>query len=170
MFTIKKITQHYDPEQDRIAQTVQNTEGQVLLLWLTQRLAVRLVGTMASWLDEDVKASASLQSLFTLHAWEQSSAEARLPSDQPVDRAAAQGEALVDTVDLARSPNGYILTFKWRPAGAARLTLMATELRQWLGILHRLFDTAEWPKHVWPDWFTESQKSGTSTTTHRVLH
>ncbi|HLA29036.1 MAG TPA: hypothetical protein VJZ49_14210 [Syntrophales bacterium] len=167
---IQKITQHYDPEQDRIGQTVQNTEGQVLLLWLTQRLTILLVGTLTSWLDEDVKTLASVQSVFSLNAWEQSSAEAQLKPDRPVDPAAAQGEVLVNAVDLARSPNGYTLTLKWRSAGAARLMLTVTELRQWLGILHRLFNTANWPKHVWPEWFTESQRNGTSTTTHHVLH
>ena len=39
MFSIQKITPRYDQEQDRLSLNVQNAEGQVLLLWLTQRLA-----------------------------------------------------------------------------------------------------------------------------------
>ena len=54
MLMIQKITQRYDPEQDRIGMTTQNADGQVLLLWLTQRLANRLAGALASWLDKEV--------------------------------------------------------------------------------------------------------------------
>ena len=49
MFVIQKITQRYHLEQDRISFSVQNTEQQVLLLWLTQRLANRLVSILVSW-------------------------------------------------------------------------------------------------------------------------
>jgi hypothetical protein len=170
MFMIRKITQRYDPEQDRIGLTAQNAEGQVLLLWLTQRLVNRLVGILASWLDEDVKTMTSGRSMFSLHAWEQSSAEAQLKPGRPVDPAAVQGEALVNAVDLARGPKGYTLTFKWVSAGAARLMLNPTELRQTLIILHRIFDTAGWPKHAWPEWFAAGAESGAPSTTHHVLH
>lgn len=71
MFVIQKITQGYDPEQDRIGLTAQSAKDQVLLLWLTQRLANRLAGALARWLGEDVKTLASGQSAFSLHAWEQ---------------------------------------------------------------------------------------------------
>jgi len=100
-----------------------------------------------------VKTLAAGQSVFSLHAWEQSSAKAQLKPERPVDPAAAQGEALLNAVDLVSGPNGYTLTFKWGSAGAARLMLNPTELRQWLIILRRLFDTAGWPKHAWPEWF-----------------
>jgi hypothetical protein len=170
MFMIRKITQHYDPEQDRIGLTAQNDEGCVLLLWLTQRLANRLVGKLASWLDEDVKTMPSGRPMFSPHAWEQSSAEAQLKPDRPVDPAAARSEALLTAVDLARGPKGYTLTFKWGSAGAARLRLNPTELRQTLIILHRLFDTATWSKLAWPEWFAADAGSGEPSTTHHVLH
>ena len=48
MFVIQKITQRYDPEQDRIGLTTQNAKNQVLLLWLTQQLANRLAGALAA--------------------------------------------------------------------------------------------------------------------------
>jgi hypothetical protein len=153
MFIIRKITQRYHIEQDRICMSVQNEDGQVLLLWLTQRLANRLAGALVAWLDNDLKAVAIGQFVSNLHALEQAVAQAQSTSCQPVDPAVARSEALLSIVDLARDQHdGYTLTFKWA-AESARLTLSVTELRQWLGILHRLFDTAEWPKHVWPEWF-----------------
>jgi len=106
MFLIKKITQHYDPEQDRIGLTVQNTEGQVMMLWLTQRLVNRLASVLADWLDRDVKTMAGEHSIFSLHVWEQSAAKAQLKPEFPVEQAAAQSEALVNVVDLGRAPDG----------------------------------------------------------------
>jgi hypothetical protein len=170
MFAIQKITQCYDPEQDRIGLTTQNSEGQVLLLWLTLRLANRLAGTLVNWLDEDVKTLAAGHSTFSLHTWEQSAAQAQLRPEHPVARAAAQGEALLNAVDLVRDSNGYTLTFKWGPEGAACLILTATELRQWLSILHRQFDIADWPKNAWPEWFATGSNSSTRLATHHQLH
>ena len=171
MFIIQKITQRYDPEQDRIGLTTQDSKGQVLLLWLTQRLANGLAGALAHWLDEDVKTAASGQSTFSLHAWEQSSAEAQLnTAERPVDPTAAQDHVLLNAVDLTRGPGGYTLVFKWGSTGAARLMLNTTELRQWLGILRRQFDTAGWPKHAWPEWFAAGAENTAPATASRLLH
>lgn len=153
MFIVQKITQCFDPTQDRICLSVQDSDGKVLLLWLTQRLANRLAGALSNWLEDDLKIQAAGQSVPSLHAWEQAAAQAQLKPGRPVEATVAKGEALLEAVDLARSLHGYTLTFKWRATGTAQLRLSGTELRQWLGILHRLFDTAEWPKHAWPQWF-----------------
>lgn len=170
MFVIQKITQIYDPEQDRVGLTAQNAQNQVLQLWLTQRLANRLAGPLAHWLDEDLKAMTAGQSAFSLHAWEQSAARAQMKPGRPVDPAAVRSEALLNAVDLTRGPNGYTLTFKWGSAGAARLILSATELRQWLDILYRQFDAAGWPKNAWPDWFATAPESAAPPTAPRLLH
>ena len=170
MLVIQKISQHYDPEQDRIGLTAQNAEGRIILLWLTQRLANRLAAALVGWLNEELKSMAPGQSVFSLHAWEQSAARAQMKPGRPVVPALAQGEALLHAVDLARGPNGYTLTFKWGSAGAARLMLNSTELRQWLIILHRLFDAAEWSKHAWPEWFAAGVESSAPSTTQHVLH
>jgi len=170
MFLIKKITQHYDPEQDRIGLTVQNTEGQVMMLWLTQRLVNRLASVLADWLDRDVKTMAGEHSIFSLHVWEQSAAKAQLKPEFPVEQAAAQSEALVNVVDLGRAPDGYTLTFKWKSEGAARLMLKATEMRQWLIILYRQFDTAGWSKQSWPEWFADDAQCSTPSSMHSILH
>lgn len=176
MVVIKRVTPRYDPKQDRIGLTVQDVKDQVLLLWLTQRLANRLAAALSGWLDEDVKVSASeqqqpqplsdpvLQPLSdpvsklpsqlpsSLHTWEQWAARSKMKPGRPVDRAKAQGEALLNEIDLARGSKGYTVTFKWEPTGAARLVLDPTQVRQWLILLYRQFRLAEWPKHAWPNW------------------
>lgn len=166
MFIIQKITPCFDPVQDRICLNVQDGNGQVLLLWLTQRLANRLAGTLANWLDDDLKTQAAGQSIPSLHVWEQAAAQAQLKPDRPVEVAAAKGAALLETVDLARGLHGYTLTFKWRGGEVAQLVMSGTELRQWLGILYRLFDTAEWPKYAWPQWFGEASDAPATYALH----
>lgn len=153
MFIIQKITPRYDQEQDRLSLNVQNAEGQVLLLWLTQRLANRLAQTLGGWLDETLDAGATGQAASSLHAFEQSVAQAHLKAHRPVEPDAAQAEILLTSVDLGRSPDGYVFTFKWGGEGGARLFLSLLELRQLLGIISLLFDAADWPRHAWPSWF-----------------
>jgi hypothetical protein len=170
MFVVTKVTQRYDPQQDRIRLSLQNAAGDVLVLWLTQRLANQLAPALANWLEDSLKGSAGAESATTLHVWEQSAAQARLKPGRPVDPATATAEALPSTIELARGPKGYAMTFKWGRAGAARLTMNATELRQWLGILHRLFDTARWSKHAWPKWLSAAAAEGKPPASRRLLH
>lgn len=172
MFVIKKITQHYDPEQDRISLTAQTAEEQVIVLWLTQRLVNRLAEILSSWLEKEVKAMVGEHSIFSLQAWEQSAAQAQLKPEPPVVRTAAQSEALVNLIDLGHSSKGYTLTFKWKSEseGSARLMLTATEMRQWLIILYKQFDVAGWTKLAWPKWFSVDTQSGTPSSTHHCLH
>lgn len=178
MFIIQKITQRYHPEQDRVSFSVENVEQKVLLLWLTQRLANRLVGILVSWLAEDSQTVSITQSSSDLRILQQVPTQQMQQTQQAqqtqgtvvsaVDAAVAQSEVLLDTIDLARDQHGaYVLTFNWTENNA-RLILSATELRQWLNILNRLFDTAEWPKHVWSEWFAVNNEM--SSARPHLLH
>lgn len=184
MVEIKRVTPRYDALQDRIALTMEDAGKQVLLLWLTQRLANRLAGTLAGWLDEDVRVSASKEDLprspghapasnhssertgmqgmgeSGLHAMEQWVARSRMKPSRPVDRTAAKSEALLSTIDLLRRDGVCTLTFRWGSQGAASLKLDKTRLRQWLIALYRQFKVAGWPKEVWPHWITEGEDAG----------
>ncbi len=172
MLIIQKITQRYHSEQDRISFSVQSVEQQVVLLWLTQRLANRLVSILVSWLGEDSgvlmnQSFTDSQSLDQQGVLEQTQ-QAQLTTFSAVDVTLAQGERLLNSIDLARDQNGaYILTFNWIENNAC-LILNVTELRQWLSILYRLFGTAEWPKQAWSAWF--STNNATPSTSSRLLH
>jgi hypothetical protein len=171
MFIIQKITQSYDSEQDRIGLTVENTRNQVLVLWLTQRLANQMAAALVKWLDEEVKPSASEQTPpSNVQACKQSVAQAKMVRGKPVDRAAAKGQVLLNTVELVRGPKGYTLIFKWGSDGAARMMLTPTRLRQLLIILYRQFDKAGWSKHVWPEWFAIENERGSPSTMRSRLH
>jgi len=170
MFMIQKITPRYDQEQDRLSLNVRNAEGQVLLLWLTQRLANRLARTLGGWLDEALDNATTGQAASSLQAFEQSAAQAQLKAHSPValEPEAAQAGILLTSVDLARSPDGYVLTFKWGGETGARLFLSLLELRQLLGIISCLFTAADWPRHAWPAWF--AAETGAAAAAAIVLH
>jgi hypothetical protein len=172
MFSIRKITQRYHLEQDRISFSVENVEQQVLLLWLTQRLANRLVGILVSWLDEDPKVVALDHALSHCLTSEQlplqQTPQTQLTTVSSVETALAQTEALLNSIHLARDQQGaYVLTFNWTE-NSARLILNAIELHQWLCILYRLFDAAEWPKQAWSALFLVND--GMISTSPHLLH
>lgn len=168
-FKIEKITQNYDATEDRVSLNVQNASGEVVVLWLTQRLANRLATFLIGWLNEDFAASDRGNPTSDLQAWEQQAAQAQLKADeQPVARHTARGEYLLKKVDLARNSRHFTLNFVWEN-GSAKLSLTAIQLRQWLGILYKLFDKAEWPKANWPNWFAGDPAS-TSVRNQRALH
>ena len=164
MFAITKITQQYDEFADRMALSTENAAGDVLVLWLTQRLANRLVVTLAHWLEEGLRGRVGDLALSQAQSWEQSVAEARLQPMAPVAASKESADALLHSVDITRQTEGFSLTFRWSEnrsevraegdeAQAARMSLSDLELRQWLAILYRLFETAHWHQDAWPHWF-----------------
>lgn len=165
-FIITRITQRYDPGEDRIALTAQNAEKEVLLLWLTLRLANRLAGTLTGWLDERVKAAAPEheETPSGIHSFEQWTAQARMRRAPPVERCTTTEEALISEVSLRRGTKGVMLTFRWGTERQARLRLDGTQLRQWLIILYRQYRRADWPKTVWPNWIALGEEERSSRT------
>lgn len=152
MFIIQKISQRYDPHEDRLCLSASNPLGETCALWLTQRLANQLALSLAQWLDETLHQLSDRSAARDVHAWEQAAAQAALRADEPVST--PMPPHLLHSIDLSRQDDIYGLTFRWAPEGAAQLTLNATELRQWLGILAQLYRSGEWPMHAWPTWIT----------------
>src|SRR5487761_2124555 len=113
MFAITKITQNYDEFADRMALSAENAAGDTLVLWLTQRLANRLVVTLAHWLEEGLRGRVGGLALPQAQSWEQSVAEARLQPTEPVAASKKSPKALLHSVDITRQAEGFSLTFRW---------------------------------------------------------
>jgi hypothetical protein len=167
MAGIDKLTQGYDAAEDRLFIDVRLSDGEERRLWLTQRLAGVLVQHLCGWLDDQLAATASGHHDTRLHAFEQQAAAAALNPETAV--APASRAVLVHSVDLDRGSEAVRLTF--RAAGEATgpaMTLDATRLRQWLGILRALFEQAGWPTGVWPVWL--GAQPGRATLPSTALH
>ena len=162
MFKIEKITSHYDAEEDRLRLVVGDGKGQTLALWLTRRLADELIGMLldqlpvpgASATDEHVRAA--------LQAWEQAAANAQFKPQPPVPSSAGQSGGLVTSVDVMNADGHFAMVFNLHGDQSASITMDATRMRQWLGIVHGLYGKAQWPcEGLWPDWITGNVLSAT---------
>lgn len=150
---IRRITQVYDPTEDRMRLTMADADEKIARLWLTQRLAHRLVHSLTGWLDEDVERMEGFQRAQFMQAWEQAAAQAQFSGGEPVADDVVHESGLLHSVDISHGAEFYAMTFKWGKGESAMLQFNAIELRQWLGILHHLYQQAEWPMAIWPVWF-----------------
>lgn len=156
MPALQKITTSYSDDEDRLCVAGQNAAGDAVVLWLTQRLANRLVRQLVAWLEEEDDDRLAALAPDLHHSWAQQAAARQLEPSAPVRADRAAPAMLVSSVDLAREDGRYFMSFHRRgDADITTLTFSTTELRQWLGIVHHLYQAADWPRHPWPTWMEE---------------
>lgn len=159
---LKRATTKYIAREDRIRLTAENTSGQVVTLWFTQRLLNRVVPYLCEWLER--RESHDLQD------FAQQRAVAGLREQAPVRGPGDAEGALVRSLDIKTSKAGLMLAFQGQADSAAGLLQLSPRaLRQWLSILHDQYVQAGWPVEVWPDWVAEARPSGKLDRT-TVLH
>lgn len=159
---LQRITTAFDASEDRIRVCGEWAAGQTLVLWLTQRLLVRLVPHLLGWLEQQVVADGPGADVRAelMQGFAQQAAMTNLAPQIPVEAGTAQRVWLVQSVDVAATAQAVRLTFKAEDcAQAAGMTLEAQALRQWLGILHEQCRQAGWASaapqfsaFVWPPW------------------
>ncbi|MBU3694617.1 MAG: hypothetical protein FGM40_07295 [Rhodocyclaceae bacterium] len=159
---IQKLTQGYSPFEDRISLDAQSADGRVLRLWLTRRLADTLFGHLGGMVSAR---AAKKDESFARHlqVWEQQAAQSQMRNDEPVRW---QGDSvLVAGFDIGRvgsNKKGARVIFKASMAGmvhpVATLSLEEVHLRQWIGLVFRIYGTARWPRDVWPQWLIDAQR------------
>lgn len=167
MTALQRITTVYSDVQDRLRLSGEGEQGQRVVLWLTQRLANRLVAHVCDGLGAgsgDTLAS-QVQRSFALQA-----ATASLAQQPPVQPASDTPEALVHSVEVTSSQAGVLLVFKGAGSEVlAELNLPHVPLQQWLGIVHGQYRNAQWPTTAWPAWVEEAQSPSPSSSA-AVLH
>ena len=153
MNTLERITTEYVELEDRFRLSGEYENGQIIVLWLTQRLLVRLLPHLFKWLETQ---SAGPIPQDIVQSLELEAANAERGHEAPVPSAADSLQCLVHSVDI--SPGSRILSVQFRasPEMSGQLHLNAQQLRQWLSILHALWKTAEWPSGIWPEWIATS--------------
>jgi hypothetical protein len=158
MPSLQKITTTYSEAEDRLCVAGEDETGAAVALWLTRRLANRLVRQLVAWLEEEDGGALAVLGPELRQSWAQEKAVRQLEPSAPVrtDRGAPQ--LLVASVDLSRAAQHYLLGFRTAADAAPSLTLSGTELRQWLGILHHLYQIADWPRDPWPTWMEEAPR------------
>jgi hypothetical protein len=138
-----------------------------LQLWLTQRLAGRLVKVLVARLNDE---SGSRDRAKAFQAWELSAAKAQHVPTNPV-AGAAMSEHLILSIDVASTAQGAQLTFHGRERDVGVLMLELTALRQWLAILHQHYRNAQWScQNLWPEWFAAASSGAPTAMAGAVLH
>ena len=153
---LTKVTCTYSEVEDRIRMSAMLKDGEPVVFWLTQRLSCMLVRALTGHLERSVTQSA-LVDMGLLLSCQQRGAEWQLEPSEPVNYTAGSLRILPERVDMSCSPKGAALLFPIGDGKEAQLHMSLHELRQWLGIVYRQFNTAGWSRDVWPEWFTQSE-------------
>jgi hypothetical protein len=146
MSDLQRLTTQFVDTEDRIRLSGDDAQGEVKVLWLTQRLLGRLVPLLCQQLSPDNDSHAEILSSF-----KQEAAQAQLAPQPPVEAAPASAQWLVTRIDVAPVAQGLRLAF-YAGEEVAAIVMPELPMRQWLAILRDQFRVAGWPEHAWPAW------------------
>lgn len=150
--SLQRITTEYIDLEDRIRLAGEVENAAPVVVWLTQRLLLRLLPALLQGLERQ---GADTPLAEVLHGFAQQAARAELAPQTPVRAGVGSTAWLALSVDIARTEPAVSLTFRGADGQEASLTLAAKPLRQWLSILHDAYIKAEWTLEVWPEWLRE---------------
>lgn len=175
---LQRFTTRYIPAEDRMRMAGDLPGGQQVVLWLPQRLWLHLLPGVFAWLEKQAGTLSATTVVAQVHQEVQQSfalAAARqgLQSQPPVVPSAGATEWLVDMLSVERASSHLCVVFQKGVEGDHPLTLAALQLsahqwRQWLLIVHRLWQQAEWPAQVWPAWWVDA--GATHSSAGQVVH
>lgn len=155
MNELQRLTTEYVEAEDRIRISGELASGETVVMWVSQRLLIRLFPHLFLWLEKQSSDNIPME---IEQSFSQEAAKAALTPEAPVLRLTESREWLVAAVDITGNPNALVMSFKSETGQRETLALHAVALRQWLEITHSLWVIAEWPRDVWPKWIT-SKKS-----------
>ena len=155
--SVSRITTTYDKREDRIKLSVLDDEDRRMTLWLTQRLATPVLRVLLEEIEESVAAEAPPATRPAVQLMEQAKADMERKPSPPIKPTREDEQHLVLNVGVRRGQRGIRLTFYWGKGEEERIALGIdrTRLRQWLGIFHRHYKSAEWPLDLWPNWLSD---------------
>ena len=164
MNKLKRITSEYIEAEDRIRIAGLTEKNETLSLWFTVRLSSRLVthcitllGKHSPELKKAATNDAQLQK--NLQNLVQRSAEQEISEESAVSVASDSPSYLIKEIDVKTSDGGVVMSFKQDKTSSYELYLKSQQLRQWLGMLYLIWQKAEWPLHIWPDWMDKSKSN-----------
>ena len=173
MQNLQRVTIEFVQTEDRFRMTGADENDRTLLLWFTQRLLILVVTHCSDWLVKtstkpSVPPETSERTRKEIQAFAQESAKQEIKQEKAVAAEPESKSFLVEEVDLKFGEEGIILTFKANKLALARLAFNDKSMRQWLSIIHGLWEKADWPMTIWPEWI--DKKSLGNFDTDQSLH
>ena len=174
MFMIKKISQRYQPVEDRLQFAIENETSEIIVLWITQRISRQLMRTLndkfkfsASIIASEVNPKSTTSALPQLYLQKGQANtplnKARLTDNEklkepPVAINDAKESGLVHTINFSVKERKIEITFKWGITGAAIVLLDQDQLKIfWNGLL-KLFAVGKWPQIAIDEELKETRK------------
>jgi len=154
--SIRRFTTHYDLAEDRVSLTLEREEGDVLRLWLTRRLLVRMVPELVKVLEKRLvtREGRPARAGETDQRRDQRSALGGMQPQEPV-RAEPGRETpdhLITGVGLRLSRKAILLDMKAGETVVQTVPFAIPHIRQWLAVLNQCFRRAGWDEDIWPAW------------------
>ena len=158
---LQKITSEFIDEEDRVRVTGISKDRETIVFWFTQRLLSSLIVHCISWLDKTSPEfsegkTINPQSQTDLQGLVQQTARQSLKKEDAVIATVSSQSFLVKEVDVKLNKEGVLLTFRDENKLSAQLIFSVQHLRQWLSIIHNLWQKANWPMEIWPNWIAKS--------------
>ncbi len=166
MTELQRITTEYIDSEDRIRLSGQDGDSDVVVIWLTQRLLVRLLPHLFKWLEQQDSGAIPSE---IVQSFAQQAAQSELLPESPVVTAPGNEAWLAQSVDIAHDATVLKMQFRNTCQEGPTLSLPNQQLRQWLNIIHLLWQGAEWPDNLWPEWINENPpapQEGTGVAVH----
>ena len=170
MSSLKRITTEYNEREDRIRLAGFTDNNQTVSLWLTMRLMSRLINHCIKLLEKNTPETieippANEQSRKSIQNFVQQSAEQQLVEETAVKVTKNSPKYLAAEIDVKSDHAGVTIIFKGEFSSNYSVYLNNQQLRQWLGMLHMIWQKAEWSTLIWPDWMSSSSLEATSSAT-----
>ena len=167
MSVFKKITTDYDEQEDRITICGLTDKNETVILRLTLRLATRLINHCINLLEKDTpnlvdKATKTQTSRGKFQNFIQESAEQQATKESAVSVTNDSPKSLIIKIDITNVGSGITLSFIDEFNTGYEVVLTGQQLRQWLGMLHLIWQKTEWPTKVWPNWMARDYSQPTS--------
>ena len=146
---LKRVTTTYVDTEDRLRLVGETDSGEHHTLWLTQRLVGRLVDRILQWLPQEREEIQEITQQF---------AQAKHEPEPPVIADPACMSWLVKEITLVPAQGTLGLVFKSMDSGQQTVVVEFNEvcLRQWLNIIFKQHQHAQWVGTDWPAWFEPS--------------
>jgi hypothetical protein len=175
MLELHRLTSEYIDTEDRFRLTGEDQQGKALCLWLTQRLAVRMISHLVDLITKGSpealqNPTGDSDTNDLLQSFAQDAATSNIEPQQAVDSSKAIESVLVSEVDISRSSEGAVgFVFKNGEYEVA-LGFEAEQLRQWLTIVYSQWLIAGWPAGVWPQWIAKRAVAEVVVATDKPVH
>jgi hypothetical protein len=175
MFMIKKISQRYQPVEDRLQFAIENESSEIIVLWITQRISRQLMRALndkfkfsASIIASKVNPKSTTSALPQLDLQKGQANtplnKARLTDNEklkepPVAINDAKESGLVHTLSFSVKESKIEITFRWGITGAAIVLFDQDQLKIfWNGLL-KLFAVGKWPQIAIDEELKETKKN-----------